>query len=93
MGHFSPREKYSNMMEFTTNFSFGLGSHVCVQQLEKHGSLSYGSASKGLVLITGRLTIANPRRACAARVTVVVLCVCLSVYPRLFSDYRLQGGL
>ena len=39
----------------------------------------------------------NPRRACAARVTVVVLCVCpsvcLFVYPRLFSDYRLRGGL
>ena len=37
--------------------------------------------------------IINPRRACAARVTVVVLCVCLSVCPRLFSDYRLRGGL
>ena len=37
--------------------------------------------------------VINPRRACAARVTVVVLCVCLSVCPRLFSDYRLRGGL
>ena len=41
--------------------------------------------------------VINPRRACAARVTVVVLCVrlsvCQSVCPRLFSDYRLQGGL
>ena len=37
--------------------------------------------------------IINPRRACAARVTVVVLCVCVSVCPRLFSDYRLRGGL
>ena len=45
--------------------------------------------------------IINPRRACAARVTVVVLCVCpsvrlsvcLFVCPRLFSDYRLRGGL
>ena len=26
-----------------------------------------------------RISIINPRRACAARVTVVVLCVCLSV--------------
>ena len=26
-----------------------------------------------------RVTVVNPRRACAARVTVVVLCVCLSV--------------
>ena len=36
--------------------------------------------------------IINPRRACAARVTVVVLCVCLSVCLRLFSDYGLRGG-
>ena len=39
----------------------------------------------------------NPRRACAARVTVIVLCVCVSVCVsvclRLFSDYRLRGGL
>ena len=28
--------------------------------------------------VTSRGTIINPRRACAARVTVVVLCVCLS---------------
>ena len=39
-------------------------------------------------------TIVNPRRACAARVTVVVLCVCLlSVCQQLFSHYRLRGGL
>ena len=41
--------------------------------------------------------IINPRRACAARVTVVGLCVCLSVClsvcRRLFSHYRLRGGL
>ena len=41
--------------------------------------------------------IINPRRACAARITVVVLCVCLSVCLfvclRLFSHYRLRGGL
>ena len=38
------------------------------------------------------LIVINPRRACAARVTVVVLCVCLSVddYSR---TYRLRGGL
>ena len=39
------------------------------------------------------LQVINPRRACTARVTVVVLCVCLSVCLRLFSDYRLRGGL
>ena len=32
-------------------------------------------------------------RACAARVTVVGLCVCLFVCRRLFSHYRLRGGL
>ena len=37
--------------------------------------------------------IINPRRACAARITVVVLCVCPSVCLRLFSHYRLLGGL
>ena len=39
--------------------------------------------------------VINPRRACAARVTVVVLCVsvCLSVCHPLFSHYRLRGGL
>ena len=36
------------------------------------------------------VSIINPRRACAARVTVLGLCgVCL----RLFSHYRLRGGL
>ena len=32
----------------------------------------------GVVPMAG-IVIINPRRACAARVTVVVLCVCLSV--------------
>ena len=32
--------------------------------------------------------VINPRRACAARVTVVVLSVC----PDEISDYRLRGG-
>ena len=34
----------------------------------------------------------NPWHACAARVTVVVLFVCLSVCPHEFSHYRLRGG-
>ena len=41
------------------------------------------------------MCVINPPRACAARVTVVVLSVCLSVCVcvfRLFSDYRLRGG-
>ena len=42
---------------------------------------------------TSALAFINPRRACAARVTVVVLCVCVFVCPRLFSHYMLLGGL
>ena len=38
------------------------------------------------------LALINPRRACAARVTVVVLCVCVSVCLHLFSRYRHQTG-
>ena len=38
-------------------------------------------------------SLINPRRACAARVTVVVLCVCLSVCLLLFSHHGLRGGL
>ena len=44
-------------------------------------------------LVRTMFTIINPRRACAARVTVVVLCVCLFVCQHLFSHYRLRGGL
>ena len=39
------------------------------------------------------MCIINPRCACAARVTVVGLSVCLSVCRRLFWHYRLLGGL
>ena len=39
----------------------------------------YITKSISLEELTGSTTIINPRRACAARVTVVVLCVCLSV--------------
>ena len=35
----------------------------------------------------------NPRRACAVRVTVVGLSVCLCVCRHLFWHYRLRGGL
>ena len=41
--------------------------------------------------VSPKESIINPRRACAARVTVVVLCVCLSVC--LFvSDYSRTTG-
>ena len=40
-----------------------------------------------------RREVINPRRACAARVTVVVLCVCLSVCLRLFRHHRQRYGM
>ena len=60
-----------------------------------------GGRCIGVICIILRIAtihgVINPRRACAARVTVVVLCVCVSVCVcvclRLFSDYRLRGGL
>ena len=55
------------------------------------------SVKEEAVLVREVKTIINPRHACAARVTVVVLCICLSVClfvcQRLFSHYRLRGGL
>ena len=43
-----------------------------------HVSTHTVSSSVAAVVETN-VTLINPRRACAARVTVVVLCVCLSV--------------
>ena len=64
---------------------------------EEHDSSSLINNPNMIEDLHNTTLIINPRRACAARVTVVVLCVCLSVClfvcPRLFSDYRLRGGL
>ena len=65
-----------------------------LQQKEQHVE----ALEKRLKLVeVGLNTLVNPRRACAARVTVVVLCVCLSVCLSvcllLFSHYGLRGGL
>jgi hypothetical protein len=38
-------------------------------------------------LVDGHSRLINPRRACAAGVTVVGLCVWLSVCPHLFWNY------
>ena len=35
--------------------------------------------------------VINPRRACAARVTVVVLCVCMYVFMCISFRYRASG--
>ena len=37
--------------------------------------------------------VVNPRRACAARVTVLGPSVCQSVCPRLFSHCRQRRGI
>ena len=47
---------------------------VCVAFLLHTGSMQTG--------------VFNPRRACAARVTVVVPCVCVCVFPRPSSATR-----
>ena len=39
------------------------------------------------------IIIINPRRVCAARVTVVVLCVCLSVHDHSALQATVRGGL
>ena len=46
-----------------------------------------------LLFIEGDTFIVNPRHACATRVTVVGLSVCVSGCRRLLWHYRLQGGL
>ena len=53
---------------------------------------SRSHAWRALQLRGGRVLV-NPRRACAARVTSSWYMVCLSVCRRLFSHYRLRGGL
>ena len=44
-----------------------------------------------LCTITSQLVLINPRRVCAARVTVVVLCVCLSVCLFVYDYSRTTG--
>ena len=53
----------------------------------------FGTEKAGAAIFTRISSLINPRRACAARVTVVVLGVCVSVCLRIFSHYRLRGGL
>ena len=70
---------------------------LCCYTCSKHSLMveMYANCAEGLhfsaFIITGLyvvLIIINPRRACAARVTVVVSCVCVSVCPHtLFWQY------
>ena len=53
--------------------SIGVQQDLSDIALVKRGKFSF------CISALSRLTIINPRRACAARVTVVVLCVCVSV--------------
>ena len=58
------------------------------QQCEEASPLSSYPA---LTLSLGAMLV-NPRRACAARVTVVVLSFCLSVCYHVFCRYAQQDG-
>ena len=51
--------------------TFGLDSHVCVYQLEKHGSLSHGSVSNWLAHLSGCLSIVKCK-------VCLTLCACTS---------------
>ena len=71
--------------------------HVDELRSDKHQQINHNSIIVVLHSNTDMALLINPRRACAARVTVVVLCVCVCVSVcvclRLFSHYRLRGGL
>ena len=76
-------------------------AHVVCWLLERRAVMRLRVYSGRFVIFSIIIIIINPRRACAARVTVVGLCVCLFVClsvclfvcRRLFSHYRLRGGL
>ena len=56
--------------------------HMCVQSSDYMYMLCLECHSRQLI---------NPRHACAARVTVVVLCVCLSVCLFVYDYSRTTG--
>ena len=71
-------------------YSPAYGTGICpyLEQIKKSNYLEkirvFGSYANGGTYI---LLVVNPRRACAERVTVVVLCVCMSVTHTLFWQY------
>ena len=90
--------QYIHMTEFYGPY----GTHVCLWL--EYGTIRYihnihvtHQCTHHAAVCTVGTCIINPRRACAARVTVVVLCVCLSVCLSvcllLFSHHGLRGGL
>ena len=68
------------------------GYEGCRRKLEAGTSHMFGGSTHSSgCMVNGygyRLSIINPRRACAARVTVVVLCVCVSVSRPLIRYSR-----
>ncbi|CAI8019656.1 Probable serine/threonine-protein kinase DDB_G0284251, partial [Geodia barretti] len=55
----------------------------CITEIMSRESMMYTVRQSGVI---------NPRHACAARVTVVVLCVCLSVCYHVFCHHAQQTG-
>ena len=81
---------------FCVTYCEGLRGRVLSRNRSNAALHHYSSLECRLECWNSSPLVVNPRRACAARVTVVVLSfclsVCLSVCPREFSHYRLQGG-
>ena len=84
--------KFASLMQLSIN----LGADY-LRELHVGRNACYSSEQIIGELLQCLSQVINPRRACAARVTVVVLCVCVSVCLSfcllLFSHHGLRGGL
>ena len=66
---------------------------VCVTLLDRlQGDQVITSRARMHLRVSTLVPFINPRRACAARVTVVVLSFCLSVCYHVFCRYAQQDG-
>ena len=87
---YGPPDGYSPLIDYVLSYL----NEVIILKLQ--AIMYYTYFLTQMDILQGMLYIINPRRACAARVTVdvsVCLSVCLFVCRRLFSHYRLRRGL
>ena len=88
-GKFSQNGKFGQNGKFSQNGRFGQNG-MSGQKGKVHLGPNVSSSAhyRGCVVNGSNMSIINPRRAIAARVTVVVSCVCLYVCPHtLFWQY------
>ena len=64
---------------------------IIMAQATSYWQLTVHAPATARARAPGVCTLINPRRACAARVTVVVLCVCLSVCLFVYYYSRTTG--